>query len=119
MRTGTLAFLAAGLLLAGPATSQDVLNLSVLYLGSPGSDRASAFEAFLTKHFKTVRVADRTSWDRAAADDVDVVVLDWPQKIPPTERPLGERETWTTPTVLLGSAGLNLAVVWDVRGGSG
>lgn len=119
MRTGTLAFLAAGLLLAGPATSQDVLDLAVLYLGDPQTERASAFEAFLTKHFKTVRVEDRTSWDRTAAEDADVVVLDWPQKIPPTERPLGERETWTTPTVLLGSAGLNLAVIWDVRGGVG
>jgi hypothetical protein len=30
-----------------------------------------------------------------------------------------DRAAWGKPTVLLGSAGLNLAVIWKVRGGSG
>ena len=33
--------------------------------------------------------------------------------------PLGKREAWHKPTVLLGSAGLNLAVAWKLKGGSG
>ena len=33
--------------------------------------------------------------------------------------PLGTREEWNRPTVLLGSAGLNLAVCWKLKGGSG
>jgi hypothetical protein len=33
--------------------------------------------------------------------------------------PLGTREDWKKPTVLLGSAGLNLAVSWKLKGGSG
>jgi hypothetical protein len=52
------------------------------------------------------------------------VLLDWPQS--GTMRgnwldgaPLGNREDWDKPTVLLGSAGLNLAVVWKLKGGSG
>jgi len=54
-----------------------------------------------------------------------VVLLDWPQSNSTREdwkrgrSPLGDRNAWTKPTVLLGSAGLNLAVVWKVRGGSG
>ena len=33
--------------------------------------------------------------------------------------PLGLRDEWEKPTVLLGSAGLNLAVAWKLKGGSG
>ena len=33
--------------------------------------------------------------------------------------PLGRRDEWEKPTVLLGSAGLNLAVAWKLKGGSG
>jgi hypothetical protein len=33
--------------------------------------------------------------------------------------PLGDRESWTTPVVLIGSAGLNLACAWAVKGGFG
>jgi hypothetical protein len=30
---------------------------------------------------------------------------------------LGGRDAWIKPTVLLGSAGLHMAIVWDVKGG--
>ena len=33
--------------------------------------------------------------------------------------PLGSREAWDRPTVLLGSAGLNMAIAWKMQGGSG
>ena len=55
----------------------------------------------------------------------DVVLLDWPQSETVRQEweqgraPLSDRDKWQKPTVLLGSAGLNLAVVWKVRGGSG
>src|SRR6185436_8371345 len=50
--------------------------------------------------------------------------LDWPQSELSREAriqgaPLGKREEWARPTVLLGSAGLNLAVAWKLKGGSG
>jgi hypothetical protein len=63
----------------------------------------------------------------------DVVVVDWQQqsgmkaiRAAGADRqaraevcPLGAREAWQTPTVLLGSAGLNLACAWDIKGGHG
>src|SRR5882724_5215469 len=58
------------------------------------------------------------------ARDFDVVLFDWPQGEETRDMrklgsPLGQREHWNRPTVLLGSAGLNLAVAWKLKGGSG
>ena len=52
------------------------------------------------------------------------MLLDWPQSDLERQQrvgtsPLGKRDEWAKPTVLLGSAGLNLAVAWKVYGGSG
>ncbi len=54
----------------------------------------------------------------------DVVLLDWRQgeetrEMRKLRSPLGKREDWNKATVLLGSAGLNLAVSWKLKGGSG
>jgi hypothetical protein len=49
-------------------------------------------------------------------------VLDWSQRDPrtkPPTSPLGKREAWGKPTVLLDSAGHLLTGAWEVRGGSG
>ena len=102
-------------------------SLNVLYIGDEGlSDRvrdgrSAAFERFLQQHFPSVETARHDQVDPAQIDRADVVLLDWHQngslEIDPS--PLGAREDWTTPTVLLGSAGLNLARAWRVRGASG
>jgi len=60
----------------------------------------------------------------ADAQAFDVVLLDWPQGEETREMrkltsPLGQRDGWNKPTVLLGSAGLNLAVAWKMKGGIG
>jgi hypothetical protein len=53
------------------------------------------------------------------------VLLDWSQsdvdlaKMAELESPLGPREKWNTPTVLLGSAGLLLAAPWELIGSYG
>lgn len=101
-------------------------QLKVLYVGEPStSSRARQYVAFLEKNFQRTESATRRGFDPKAANDFDVVLLDWPQSGTSTEQewkqpsPLGAREVWRKPTVLLGSAGLNLAVVWKVRGGSG
>ena len=99
-------------------------KLTVLYIGDSGTPRADAFEQFLRNRVALVKTARRSSFERTEADSADVVLLDWPQSgAARAERagraPLGERGSWTKPTVLLGSAGLNLAVAWKVRGGSG
>ena len=105
--------------------------LRLLFLGEPGSARSEVFRTFLTERFASVRVADRWTWDRALLKDADVVVLDWPQQdgvstwmlkgdrtVTPVN-PLGAREQWNKPTLLLGSAGLNVAWAWGVKGSFG
>ena len=106
------------------AQASDLKSLSVLYVGDSGSPRAKSFSSLIEPQVKRFQSASRTDFAPFKADGYDVVVLDWPQGIdnlkgPDAKAPLGPRETWDKPTVLLGSAGLNLAVVWKVRGGSG
>ena len=103
----------------------DLAKLSVLYVGEPtNSARAKQFTEFLQEHVGRVDAANRRGFQPSRAGDFDVVLLDWPQSGATQQEwkqpaPLGKRSEWTKPTVLLGSAGLNLAVVWKVRGGSG
>jgi hypothetical protein len=106
------------------ATAVELQELKVLHIGN-NKERAATFENFLTKHVKAVETIQRSKFDPARAASFDVVLLDWQQnepgaeKFPPTKSPLGERENWSKPTVFLGSAGLNMAVVWKLKGGSG
>jgi len=110
--------------LAAIARGAELDQLRVLFVGDTHSPRAKHFAGFLQKNVGRVAVAERQNFKPAQATNFDVILLDWPQsELAREERsrrsPLGDRATWTTPTVLLGSAGLNLAVVWKVRGGSG
>ena len=100
--------------------SESALSLRVLYIGH----RPSEFEPFLKGHFTKVESTPRESFQPQSAKDFDVVLLDWPQSDLERQQrvgtsPLGKRDEWAKPTVLLGSAGLNLAVAWKVYGGSG
>jgi hypothetical protein len=106
------------------ARSADLRDLKVLYIGN-NKERAEVYTSFLSKHVKTVDKAERTNFDPSRASSFDVVLLDWQQNegsqrdFPPTKSPLGDRDKWSKPTVLLGSAGLNMAVVWKLKGGAG
>ena len=100
--------------------SESPLSLRVLYVGH----RSMEFEPFLKGHFARVESTPRESFQPQSAKDFDVVLLDWPQSDLARQQrigtsPLGRREDWSKPTVLLGSAGLNLAVTWKVKGGCG
>jgi len=102
----------------------DLKSLSVLYVGDGSSVRAERFGSFLRTNVNRFESAARDGFNPSSASGFDVVVLDWPQSVgllrqTNAQAPIGPREKWTKPTVLLGSAGLNLAVVWKVRGGSG
>jgi hypothetical protein len=104
------------------AGAAELHKLKVLYLGELRMPRASEFAGLLRTNVGAFGTAAISTFKPEQAAPFDVVLLDWPQSggVRETKRaPLGERETWTKPTVLLGSAGLNLAVVWKVRGGSG
>jgi hypothetical protein len=99
-------------------------KLRVLYVGNAKSARAAEFQAFLRTNVAQVAVAERVGFDPARADSFDVVLLDWSQsdsrgEFPPRKSPLGEAKSWAKPVVFLGSAGLHMAIVWDVKGGFG
>lgn len=102
--------------------------LRILVLCKAGDARADDFARFLGERFTTVRRADLNHFDRALLGQSDVVLVDWQQgdglmqwmnQKAPVHSPLGERADWTVPTVLIGSAGLNVAASWGVRGGFG
>jgi hypothetical protein len=101
----------------------DLRELKVLYVGDTNAARAEQFRGFLSNKVARVELASREGFDYSQAKRFDVVLLDWPQSggqnFPPRKSPLGPREDWVTPMVLLGSAGLHMAIVWDVKGGSG
>src|SRR6266404_4277335 len=115
----------AGLLVAllSPYQSQgkELKELKVLYVGS---ERADQFLPFLKKYVAQVESRNRSGFKAPDAAGFDVVLLDWPQgeetrEMRKLKSPLGSRDEWNRPTVLLGSAGLNLAVSWKLKGGSG
>ena len=115
---------AAALSLAAAVKATDLDKVKLLYIGDAGTPRAQQFTGFLSKNVGRVEAASRKDFKPADAAEFDVVLLDWPQSQTAREErngrsPLGDRAAWNKPTVLLGSAGLNLAVVWKVRGGSG
>jgi hypothetical protein len=119
---GLLLFLVFACAVCAQAT--ELRDLKLLYIGNT-KERAEAFTAFFGKHVKAVDTAQRSTFDVSRASSFDVIVLDWQQNegaqrdFPPKKSPLGERETWSKPTVLLGSAGLHMAIVWKLKGGSG
>jgi hypothetical protein len=112
------------MLVVGLCPAIELRDLKVLYVGNANSARAADFAAFLSTNVAQVEIAARYEFDPAKAGPFDVVLLDWSQsdsrgEFPPKKSPLGERNAWTKPTVLLGSAGLHMAIVWDVKGGFG
>ena len=119
----TILLLILLLVASGPSWAADaVLPLRVLYIGN----RAGEFEPLLKAHFTKVESVSlpRNPVTAEQVKNFDVVLLDWPQSGGMhgawlDGSPLGQREDWHKPTVLLGSAGLNLAVCWKLHGGSG
>ena len=112
------------MLLIQLSPAAELRDLKVLYVDNATSVRAADFKAFLGTNVARVAVAARVGFDPALANQFDVVLLDWPQsesrgEFPPRKSPLGGRDAWVKPTVLLGSAGLHMAIVWDVKGGFG
>ena len=80
---------------------------------------------FLAEHFASARAVDRDAFEPSDLGDADVVLLDWSQMdVNMMDRgalasPLGARGDWSTPTVLLGSAGLLTAKAWQINSSYG
>jgi len=116
-----LAVVSLGVLGAAMADAADLKDLKVLYVGK---ERTADYVKFLTGKVAAVTARTRAEFQPTEARDFDVVLFDWPQGDETRDMrklgsPLGPREQWSRPTVLLGSAGLNLAVAWKLKGGSG
>jgi hypothetical protein len=109
--------------LVEPAVAQEpkTIDLRVLYVGATTTQRGRAYAKFLQGHFRNAAAKERNGFDPQQAAAFDVVLLDWSQSERPAKpmSPLGTRETWNKPTVLLGSAGLLLAPAWDIHGAIG
>jgi hypothetical protein len=128
MRSQTFAMVLA-LPVAGLAQDRS-LNpaLHVVFVGELESERGKDFVQFLRAQFPRVDAIERAKCSPEQLRTADVVVLDWPQedgvmakfhKKEPCKNLLGERARWDRPTVLIGSAGLNLATEWGLPGGYG
>lgn len=98
--------------------AEELIAKRIIYVGNVGTERAKAFEGFLRGHFAEVTVADVKSFIPSLAPKADVVLLDWSHDDPGSSdtSPLGARDAWSTPTVLLSSAGRSLAVPWEIIG---
>ncbi len=110
-----------GLMATVSAHAAELRELKVLYVGS---ERASAYVDFLSGKVTQIEAKSREGFDVQDAAPFDVILLDWPQgggieELRNLKSPLGRRDEWEKPTVLLGSAGLRLAVAWKLKGGSG
>ncbi|HEX5053377.1 MAG TPA: hypothetical protein VFZ65_16490 [Planctomycetota bacterium] len=103
--------------------------LHVAFVGDLQSERGADFVGFLRSQFPRVDGVERSTCTPDQLRTADVVVLDWPQDQgvmlwqqdgqKPRQQPLGELSRWDRPTVLLGSAGLNLAAAWNLPGTNG
>ena len=119
-----LPFLLAGALAAQqPAASA----LHLAFVGDLQQPRGKDFVAFLRAHYPRVDAVEREGCEPSQLRTADVVVLDWSQqdhgvsewlkdKQAARRCPLGDLEHWDRPTVLIGSAGLNLAAAWNLPG---
>lgn len=111
-------------LAAAIAPAQDKKSpLKLLYVGEADqAARATAYVDFLKPHFAEVVAVNHSTIKKDLVAAADVVLFEWHQgsaEFPPKSCPLGERADWNKPTVLIGSAGLFLACIWKVNGGSG
>ncbi len=99
------------------------LPLRVLYLSRQNDEsRTTSFADFLAEKFASCKTVGRDDFTSDNLDGIDVVLLDWSQSERASREyksPIGPLEKWTTPTVLLGSAGLLIAKPWNVIGDAG
>ncbi len=126
-RTIALLLLTAALPAQDPARNPP---LHLCFVGDLQTERGKDFLGFLRQQFPRVDAVERATCEPQQLRTADVVVLDWWQhddgvsvwlrdKQAPRRVPLGELARWDRPTVLIGSAGLNLAAAWGLPGSFG
>ena len=104
------------------ATAVERIPFDVLYLARDGDEvRNSAFVQLFRARFRSCIVKQREDFKAEYLEGIEVVVLDWSQgeRSGQAISPVGPLEEWSTPTVLLGSAGLLMAEAWQIIGDAG
>jgi len=100
------------------------VDLKVVYVGQPDTDRTKAFVKLLSDNFSTVEMLDQEKFEADKTAQFDVVVLDYVR----VRRPRGEQaaqgvqrtrdpglqlpEGYSKPTVVFGSFGMQAARSW-------
>lgn len=88
----------------GEIETPDRIEMRILYVGHPGSEREKDFADFLTAHFKLVETGDLANFEENQAEQFDVTIFDYdgdPFKAP---RPNISRN-YSRATVTLGVVG--------------
>lgn len=104
-------------------------RLHIAFVGKLDSERGKSFVQFLRQQFARVTPVAIEGCAPEKLRTADVVVLDWEQadgvmawlndKQKAHDNPLGTVDRWDRPTVLIGSAGLNVAADWNLPGTHG
>ena len=80
------------------------IDLKVLYVGHPDSDREKDFVSFLKQYFKDVKTGDLKEFKEEQTKGYDVIILDYDGEIFKSPRPKMSR-TYNRPTVTVGVPG--------------
>jgi len=80
------------------------IDLRILYVGHPASDREKDFVRFLTEHFRQVRTDDLANFKEKQTEGFDVIILDYDGDGFKAPRPRLSFE-YTRPTITVGVAG--------------
>ncbi len=80
------------------------IDLRILYVGHPASDREKDFVRFLTEHFRQVRTDDLANFKEKQTEGFDVIILDYDGDGFKTPRPRLSSE-YVRPTVTVGVTG--------------
>lgn len=84
------------------------IDLRILYVGVPDSDRQKDFVAFLNKHFEKVVAINKKAFNEDKTSEFDVILLDQIIRI---------KREYSRPTVTIGSAGTKIGDYLDLKTG--
>ena len=97
------------------------VDLKVIYVGQPETDRSKSFVKLLSDNFTKVEMLDQAKFEATKTAEFDVVVLDYVR--PPRQRGAGATrgarspglqlpKDYSKPTVVFGSFGTRTALNW-------
>ncbi len=97
-----LTFFEAGSLSA--ALPEGKINLQVLYVGLPDTDRTKSFKSLLEEHFTKVAIADYNTFQESQTAGADVVILD-KDGVEWKELNISLSDEYSKPTITIGTPG--------------